>query len=191
MSATIDVWGQNSTLEPRKARLELSFLDLYSDWTESKTLEATLLPNQSTELVSMRVPGPPMPQNVNAVDSSHSVVVGARLLAADSGEVLARYADWPQPFRLIDFPDPKLDVKVEGEKVTVAVEKPAKGVFFTVDEEGEGVLGKPEEVRWSDNALDVFPGDPQVLEVRGLAGKRAKLRVAYMGCEHGRVVYQQ
>ena len=53
------------------------------------------------------------------------------------------------------------------------------------------MLGKPEEVRWSDNALDVFPGESQVLEVRGLAGKRAKLRVAYMGCEHGRVVYQQ
>ncbi|KAI0717520.1 glycoside hydrolase [Cerioporus squamosus] len=190
VSATIDVWGQNSTLEPRKVRLELSFVDLYSDWTGSKMLDATLLPNQSTELVSMRVPGPP-PQKPNAVDASHSVVVGARLVAAESGEVLARYADWPQPFRLVDFPDPKLDVKVEGEKVTVAVERPVKGLFLTVDEEGEGVLGKPEEVRWSDNAVDVFPGDPQVLQVHGLAGKRAKLRVAYMGGEHGRVVYQQ
>ena len=63
------------------------------------------------------------------------------------------------------------------------------------DEEGEEedtlALGRPETVRWSDNALDVFPGDPQVVEVRGLLGKRAKVRAAYMGCERGRVVYEQ
>ena len=190
MSASIEVWGANATLSARKVRLELSFVDLYSDWKDSKFVEATLLPNQTTELVSMRVPGPPA-ENANSVDTSHSVVVGARLVDIASGEVLARYADWPQPFRLIDFPDPKLDVKVEGEKVRVAVDKPVKGLFFTVDEEAEGALGKRETVRWSDNAIDVFPGDPQVVEVRGLAGKRAKVRAAYMGSEHGHVVYDQ
>lgn len=192
MSATVAVWGQNGTLEARKVRVELSFVDLYSDWKQSQTLDATLLPNQSTELAAILVPGPPTPQNSeNAVDTSHSVVVGARLVDAETGVILARYADWPQPFRLVDFPDPKLDVKVEGEQITVSVEKPVKGLFFSVDEEGEGVLGKAEQVKWSDNAVDVFPGDPQVLEARGLAGKHAKLRVQYMGSEHGRIVHQQ
>ena len=190
MSATLEVWGQNATLEARKVRVELSFVDLYSDWTAAQTHEATLLPNQSTEVASIRVPGPPA-QSSHAVDPSHSVVVGARLVDAASGEVLARYADWPQPFRLIDFPDPKVEVKVEGEKVTVSVQKPVKGLFFSVDEEGEGALGKQETVRWSDNAVDVFPGDPQVLEVRGLKGKHAKLRMQYMGNERGTVVHQQ
>ncbi|PIL34860.1 hypothetical protein GSI_02647 [Ganoderma sinense ZZ0214-1] len=196
VSATIEVWGTNATLTARDVRLELSFVDLYSDWTQTSTLAATLLPNQTTELVALRVPGPAAPSAIS-VDPSHSVVVGARLVDAASGEVLARYADWPQPFRLVDFPDPKLDVRFDGASVRVAVEKPIKGLFFTVDEEGEGegegalALGRQETVRWSDNAIDVFPGDPQVVQVRGLEGKRARVRVAYMACERGRVVYEQ
>ncbi|KAI1789937.1 glycoside hydrolase [Ganoderma leucocontextum] len=189
VSATIEVWGTNATLAARDVRLELSFVDLYSDWKESTTLDATLLANQTTELVSMRVPGPTAP-SATSVDPSHSVVIGARLVDAASGAVLARYADWPQPFRLVDFPDPKLDVKFEGANVRVAVEKPIKGLFFTADEEGEGALGRQETVRWSDNAIDVLPGDPRVVQVRGLVGKRAKVRAAYMGCERGRVVYE-
>ncbi|EJF55724.1 glycoside hydrolase [Dichomitus squalens LYAD-421 SS1] len=190
VSANIEVWGVNATLSARDVRLELSFVDLCSGWEDSKTVEATLLPNQTTEIASMRVPGPPA-ENANSVDTSYSVVVGARLVDAASGEILARYADWPQPFRLVDFPDPGLDVKVEGEKVHVKVQKPVKGLLFTADEEGEDALGRRETVRWSDNAIDVFPGDPQVVEVRGLAGKRVKVRAAYMGCERGRVVYGQ
>ncbi|KAM5541197.1 hypothetical protein V8D89_005126 [Ganoderma adspersum] len=190
VSATIEVWGTNATLSARDVRLELQFVDLYSDWKQTSTLDVTLLPNQTTELASLRVPGPAPPSAIS-VDPSHSVVVGARLVDAVSGQVLARHADWPQPFRLVDFPDPKLDVRFDGTNVRVAVEKPVKGLFFTVDEEGEGVLGRQETVRWSDNAIDVFPGYPQTVEVRGLVGKRAKVRVAYMGCERGRVVFEQ
>ena len=190
VSATIEVWGTNATLAARAVRLELSFVDLYSDWKESTTLDATLLPNQTTELLSMRVPGP-VASGATSVDPSHSVVVGTRIVEAASGAVLARYADWPQPFRLVDFPDPELDVRFEGTEVRVAVGKPIKGLFFTVDGEGEGALGRQETVRWSDNAIDVFPGDPQVVQVRGLVGKRARVRVAYMGCERGRTVYEQ
>lgn len=195
MSATIEVWATNAALAARAVRLELDFVDLYSDWRHSTALDATLLPNQTTELLAMRVPGP-APPSTSAVDPSHSVVVSARIVDVDAaeaeGSVLARYADWPQPFRFVDFPDPELDVKFEGAVVRVAVGRPIKGLFFTVDEEGgEGALGRQETVRWSDNAIDVFPGDPRVVRVRGLEGKRAKVRAAYMGCERGRVVYEQ
>ena len=114
-----------------------------------------------------------------------------------SGGVLARYADWPQPFRLLELPDPQLAVSVaidENEdvaRVSVSVERPAKGVFLTVDETDTGALGRKEGVRWSDNALDVLPGDPQVIKAYGLRGKRARMRVAYLGCEKGKVVYEQ
>ncbi|KAI0738846.1 glycoside hydrolase [Daedaleopsis nitida] len=190
VSATVDIWGQNSALEPCKVRLELSFTDLNSDWKEAQMVDATLLPNQSTEIASLRVPGPPRASE-NAVDPSHSVVIGARLLDAASGAVLARAADWPQPYRLLDVPDPKLIVQVEGEQVKVSVERPVKSVFFSVDEEGESALGRQERVRWSDNGVDVFPGDPVVLEARGFKGLHANLRVQYLGNEHGTVVYQQ
>ncbi|EIW52338.1 glycoside hydrolase [Trametes versicolor FP-101664 SS1] len=191
VGATIEVWGTNSTLEARAVLLELRCFDLYSSWMHTETRSATLLPNQSTELLAAPCPHPPIPElsstrATGAVTPSHSVVVGARLIAPESGEVLARYADWPQPFRHVDFPDPVLRVVVdsEGGTVSVGVEKPVKGLFFTVDQ-GESLLDSGETVRWSDNALDVLPGDPQTVEVRGLEGRDTKLRVAYMGCERG------
>ena len=191
-SATLDIWGTNSSLVPVPVRLELSFIDLNSPWSAFQTLDAILLPNQTTELLSLRVPGPP-PLSAHAVDPSHSVVVSARFVDAGSDVVLARAADWPQPFRLLDVPDPGLEVRVdaEAETLTVDVAKPVKCVFFTADEIGEGALGRDEGVKWSDNALDVFPGDPQVLRIQGLKGKRARIRVAHLGCEKGKVVYEQ
>lgn len=189
MGATIEVWGTNSTLEARAVLLELRCFDLYSSWTHTETRSATLLPNQSTELLAAPCPHPPVPELENtrpagAVTPSHSVVVGARLIALESGEVLARYAEWPQPFRHVDFPDPVLRVVVdsEGGTVSVDVEKPVKGLFFTVDR-SENTPSFWETVKWSDNALDVLPGDPQTVEVRGLEGRDARIRVAYMGCE--------
>ena len=174
-------------------RLELAFLDLASDWTHAQTLDATLLPNQSTELLSLRVPGPP-PPSAHAVDPSHSVVASARLVDPASGEVLARYADWPQPFRLLELRDPQVEVQVDASTepaiVRVRAALPVKGVFFTVDESDEGALGRDEAVRWSDNALDVIPGDERELKVWGLNGKKAAVRMAYLGCEKGRVVYE-
>lgn len=191
MGATIEVWGTNSTLDARAVLLELRCFDLYSSWTHTETHEATLLPNQSIELLAAPCPHPPIPEPeharaAGAVTPSHSVVVSARLIAPESGEVLARYADWPQPFRHVDFPDPVLRVVVDskGRTVSVGVEKPVKGLFFTVDR-GQSLPHSKEMVRWSDNALDVLPGDPQTVEVRGLEGRDAKLRVAYMGCERG------
>ena len=76
-------------------------------------------------------------------------------------------------------------MNVQGDRVAIRVQRPMKGLVLSVDgEDGP-------EVRWSDNAIDVLPGDPQVVQMRGLEGKRAKVRAAYMGCERGRVVYEQ
>lgn len=105
---------------------------------------------------------------------SYSVVVAARLVDLQSGEVLARYADWPQPFRHVDIPDPGLRIDVEGEEVSIEVERPVKGLLLSVDGEGE-------EVKWSDNALDVIPGDGQVVLAKGLSGRAIK--IAYLGKE--------
>lgn len=59
------------------------------------------------------------------------------------------------------------------------MKRPVKGLVLSVVK-GEG------EVRWSDNALDVMPGDPQTVVARGLKGE--KIFVAYMGNEHGKEV---
>ncbi|OCH85238.1 glycoside hydrolase [Obba rivulosa] len=181
VGAKIEVWGTNSTLQAHKIKLELNCTDLISPWSFQFSQEAVLHPNQSTELLSMPCPCPPQrPVDDPAMTTSYSVVVGARLLDLESGEVLARYADWPHPYRHVDFPEPKLDVRIDGERVNVDSDKPVKGLWFSIDEQDGN------DVRWSDNALDVMPGDTQVIFARGLRGRAVK--VAYMGKEKATLV---
>ncbi|KAF9465788.1 glycoside hydrolase superfamily [Collybia nuda] len=177
--ATLDIWALNGTLSSLSATLELRFHDLTSNWTHKQFHNVILLPNRASELLStIRCPGPPQdnfapPSGDPIWTSTYSVVASARLVDP-KGKVLARFADWPQPYRYLAIPDPRLAVKVDGEMITVSVERPVKALFFGVD-------GAGEEVKWSDNALDVTPGDPQTITVKGL-GKR-RLTVAYLGKE--------
>lgn len=138
-----------------------------------------LEPNQTTEILIMQVPEPPSSSSSEFAELepkrtlTHTVVISARLIDAQTNEVLSRIADWPQPYRFVEFPDPELQVEVSGEKVTVSAKKPAKGVIFSINGEGN--------VTWSDNGVDVVPGDPQEFIAKGLNGRR--LKVAYMGGE--------
>lgn len=101
------------------------------------------------------------------------MVVAARLVVAKTDVVLSRYTDWPQPFRFVDFPDPGLKAVLQGNKIRLEVERPVKGLVLSV--EGD------EQVKWSDNALDVNPGDPQDIVFEGLGDRR--ILVSYMGKE--------
>ncbi|KAF9800855.1 hypothetical protein IEO21_10274 [Rhodonia placenta] len=182
VDATIEVWGTNRSLGPRNATLVLKCVDLLSDWTHEDVHQVVLLPNQSTELLSIPCPCPPPSQSSDApsVTSSSSVVVAAQLidpqLSAD--KVIARYADWPQPYRHVDVPNPGLRIKIDGELIAIDVEKPIKSLLFSTDDENGD-----KNVRWSDNALDVMPGDKQYIQAKGLGGKRVK--IAYLGNERG------
>lgn len=173
VGASIEIWGTNSTLIEKEVLVRLSCVDLVSTWVHVEEHRVTLLPNQTTEILSIPCPCPPHPEDPPGPDddadplptTSHSVIVSAVLVEASTGIVLSRYADWPQPFRSYDLPDPKLKLNVDGESVQVSVERPAKGVVLTVG--GDGA-----EVRFSDNALDVMPGEPQTVMVRGLNGRK-------------------
>ncbi|KAJ7342620.1 glycoside hydrolase [Mycena albidolilacea] len=183
--ATLEIWGTNASLAARSATLELHYVDLKSTWTHTETHAVTLHPNQATELLSIPCPGPPRdaaapsPTADEQFTTTHTVVAGARLLDAESGAVLARFADWPQPFRFVEpvlLRDPKLRVEVDGAtgKVTVSAERPVKGLWLSA-------LGDGADVKWSDNALDVMPGDPQVVVAQGLNGRG--VGVAFLGKE--------
>ncbi|GBE85088.1 Beta-mannosidase B [Sparassis crispa] len=175
--AHIEVWANSALLQPRKVNVVLKSFDLLSDWTHEQTTEAVLLPNQSTELLYIPCPSPPVSESAGPlVTPSYSVVVGARLVDPTSGEVLARYADWPQPYRHTDYSDPGLQIAIDGEKIVITVDKPVKALVLSSDDDG-----KREEVKWSDNALDILPGQPQTVLATGLNGRA--LKVAYMGKE--------
>ncbi|KAF7294523.1 hypothetical protein MKEN_01445000 [Mycena kentingensis (nom. inval.)] len=191
--AKVDIWGTNATLEPRKATLEITAFDLLTPWKHTETHSVTLLPNQATELLTgIPCPGPPKeiaaptPCGDEQYTTTYSVVVAARLLDPQSGAVLARFADWPQPFRFLQskmLAEPGLVVDVnerdgDGEAmVSVNAEKPVKGLVLSV-------LGEGPDVKFSDNALDIVPGDAQVVKVRGLNGR--KVAVAFLGQEKAR-----
>lgn len=166
----------NGTLTARSATLEIFCVDLLSSWTHKESHDVGLLPNQATEFLSIRCPGPAPKDPKSKTTTTYSIVVAARLMDKETGAVLARTADWPQPYRYLDFPDPGLSVSVKREtgEVTLSVDKPVKGLVLSVSGEGE-------EVKWSDNALDIMPGDPQVVVAHGLGDRTVS--VAYLSKE--------
>ncbi|KAI0637996.1 glycoside hydrolase family 2 protein [Trametes polyzona] len=176
VETVLAVWGTNANAgagrEPRRATLELTAFDLHSGWTERLTREAVLAPNAATELCEGALPGQPVRTALSEVP--RTIVVSARLLDAD-GSVLARTSNWPEPYKYIKFPTPeevalRITVQPDGEHVELSAAKPVKGIVLDVD---------GADAEWSDQAIDLFPGDPQRVRVKGLNGRTVKAR--YLG----------
>ena len=160
---TLSVWGCNSRHTESTYTLRISAYDIATDWrTDLSDKEVTLGENRSTELYSGKCPEPPLDQAHDKIAPSGTVVIHAVLIS--SGEVVARYTDWPQPYKLLDLPDPDLRVEVGEGGIKLNVDKPVKGVWLSVEEDDAGV-------EFDDNSLDLFPGDEQVVQVRGVGGK--------------------
>jgi beta-mannosidase len=66
----------------------------------------------------------------------------------------------------------KVYVASDGETVHVSSKRPIKGLIFDVEDGGD----EAGEVKWSDQALDVFPNDPQTIRAVGLKGRKVKVR---------------
>ncbi|KAL1676287.1 glycoside hydrolase family 2 protein [Schizophyllum commune] len=169
ITTVLEIWGTNSTLTEKKVALEVTEFDLQSDWTERWEKEVVLAPNASTELYKGDVKGQPVRTKKSEVPKD--IIVSARLLDAD-GTVLSRYANWPEPFKFIKFPPVEavglnISVADDGETVLLSVKKPVKGVILDVD---------GEDVKWSDQALDLVPGDAQQVRAAGLSGRKIEAR---------------
>ncbi|KAJ7228703.1 glycoside hydrolase family 2 protein [Mycena pura] len=165
----LEIWGTNSTLVDKKASLEVTSFDLDSDcWRDRWSKEIVLKANSSTELHKGNLPG--QPTRTKNSQTPKTIIVSARLLS-DDGAVLARYSNWPEPYKFIKFPaDTELDVKVDGESITLSANRPVKGIVMDVD---------GPDVKWSDQAIDLVPDDPQTIRAVGLNGRQVKLR--YLG----------
>ncbi|KAG6817452.1 hypothetical protein H0H87_008620 [Tephrocybe sp. NHM501043] len=168
----LEVWGTNSTLTEKRVTLEVTTFDLQSEWRDKTSTEVVLAPNASTELFKGALPGQPI--RTKASEVPRVLIVSARLIDA-SGEVLGRYSNWPEPFKFIKFPAvEELGLKVtagtDGASVVLSTNKPIKGIVLDV--EGD-------DVKWSDQAIDLVPDDPQTVKAVGLNGREVKLR--YLG----------
>lgn len=95
IETVLEVWGTNSTLNEKKATLELTACDLDSSWSAKSTKDVVLAPNAATELFAGDLPG--QPKRTKASELPKSIVVSARLLD-EAGAVLGRYSNWYVPF---------------------------------------------------------------------------------------------
>lgn len=60
-----------------------------------------------------------------------------------------------------------MTVGPDGESVTLSTKKPIKGLILDVD---------GDDVKWNDQAIDLMPDDPQVVQGVGLNGREVKVR---------------
>lgn len=88
-----------------------------------------------------------------------------------NGTIVSRDVDWPQPLKYLSFEDRGIEVERSGDTILVKANKPTKGLVF---EERTGILV-------NDSAIDVVPGDDQVIKVRGLAADDAPLKWTCLG----------
>lgn len=184
----------NLTLDPIAAKLELSYYDLKSGVVyHSSTQDLALPPNQSTDVFKESLMPPPLlsdPTQLNPIpasrakryvelDRTHTVIVHALLTELATGRVLARMTNWPEPYKYLKMPDPELVIVPQQQDgiFTLEVKAPAKCVFLSI--EGEGVDGA---IKWSDNALDLFPGDPQTVQIGEMDTKHS-IMVSRLGAE--------
>ncbi len=152
-ASDVEVWAVSSLSVPVEAALELCAWTLDGQQIYAEQRPVALLPNQATEL--WKVP----------FASGRHLVIGTRLLK--DGQVVARAALWPEPFKYYTLPDPMIELtRLDERRLRLRVARPAKGVW----------LKAGSEVRWSDNMLDLLPNDEQIIVAEGLGDAEVHLR---------------
>lgn len=91
---TLEIWGTNSTLEDQEVYLDVVAFNLEDrDWRGGmEKRKVCLKKNSATELFKGPLPGQPIRTKESEVPKP--IVVSAKLLDVDSGEVLGRYSNW-------------------------------------------------------------------------------------------------
>jgi len=157
-----ELWAVSSQPREIDATVELRFISVKTGKDIKDAIKRTikLFANGTTSIQTGVID--------NTSEEPH--VLSAKLLV--DGKIVARDMDWPQPLKYLSFEDRGVDVKVDGDsEIRVSVQKPVKGFVF---EEREGV--------WlSDSALDLAPGDEQVIKVRHLKRGDEPLAYRYLG----------
>jgi beta-mannosidase len=149
----VEVWATNDLNNPIEARIESSVWTLEGEHLDGGQRPVSLLPRQATECGKF------------AVEQGHPLVFGARLVVNEA--VVARKVLWPEPFKYLQLPDPHLEItRLDGERLRLQVTRPAKGV----------VLSSTQEVRWSDNFLDLLPNDAQEILAEGVGAGEVQMR---------------
>ena len=162
-TSSFECWVSSSQTSPVQANVELRFISIATgkEIRETLTKSVEIVANGTTDIFDGELNN----------DNEEPHVLAARIWI--NGELVSRDIDWPQPLKYLNMDDRGVKVTFDDklEKITVSANKPSKGLVF---EEREGVLV-------DDSAVDIVPGDEQVLTVRGLKSGDAPLRWRYYG----------
>ncbi len=151
--AGAEVWAANATAAAVEAELVVKGYDLDGTELFMHKWSGLLAPNRVTEL------------GRHEFEPGAAVVIAARLLV--DGAVEARATLWPEPFKYLTLPDPALTIaRLGDDRLELRVSRPAKGVW----------LGAGDNVVWSDNMIDVLPGDPQIITARDLGDQQVHVQ---------------
>ncbi|KAL5115715.1 hypothetical protein ACEQ8H_006427 [Pleosporales sp. CAS-2024a] len=161
-TSAYEVWVACQKQEDVVATVELRFISIKTGKDIKAKMvktEVRLVPNGTTDVFSGVID--------NRNEEPH--VLAARIWI--DGEIVSRDVDWPQPLKYLDFDERGLEVMAHGGTIRVRASKPTKGLVF---EERSGVLVH-------DSAIDVVPGDEQVIHVRGLGQQDPPLKWTFLG----------
>ena len=161
-SSDYELWVASSKAHEFTATVELRYISIATgkDIKDKVTKKGVkVVANGTTDILKGTID--------NVKEEPH--VLAARIWV--DGELVSRDVDWPQPLKYLDFSDRGVSVERKGSEIHVKAEKPTKGLVF---EEREGVLVH-------DSALDVVPGDEQVVRTKGLGTTDSSLGWTYLG----------
>jgi beta-mannosidase len=163
-----ELWIASNKTQVVRGQVELRFISVNTGReTRPPIVQADIeiTPNGTTNIID---------GVLDHVAEPEPIVLAARLWVEN--EIVARDVDWPQPFKYLDLLDRKLDVETVSDsgsvRVTFRAHKPVKGL----------VVEEQVDVKLSDNALDIVPGDEQAITVTGLEGRRT-LKYRYLGLD--------
>jgi beta-mannosidase len=112
----------------------------------------SLPPNQALELSEF------------GYEVNRDLVVGARLFSEHT--LLTRATLWAEPFKYLTLPEPDIALTRAGDQLTLRAARSAKGVW----------LEAGDEVGWSDNFIDLLPGEDYTITAQGLGEQPVKMR---------------
>ncbi|SCV66949.1 BQ2448_5595 [Microbotryum intermedium] len=171
-SEWVEIWAVNGLVKELPITLVVEAFELLSgEKILEQSTDFTLAANQSNELIKKNVPK-------YKKDPKAAVVVTAKIVDPKTKKVLSRFLVYPEPYKFLVLPDEKavnLDVKVDVAKgeIRVKAERPVKG----------WTLWFSDDVKLSDNALDLIPGDERIVKVAGLK-ETTKVSWRYLGDKH-------
>lgn len=148
--STYSVWVANDSTATPTIQVRVRFVSVESGKEVQESIEKTVevKATGTTEVISGSTP-----------EAEPTVVVSE--VFNSEGSLVSHDIDWPQPLKHLTFPNRGLKVDVSGqEELVISADKPVKGLFFTND-----------GVEWSDNGLDLAPGQKLRVNAKGLKGE--------------------